>query len=232
MFERDSAPRRFAVIGLGRFGMEVVQTLAARGHEVLAIDRLEGPVQHAKEIATHAMQVEIVDAELVREVGLDEVDVAVVAIGDDVEASIFVTTLLVEEGIPQVAARANSRLHGLILARVGATRVIYPEQESASALAQHLRAPNVTDYFALGAGIGIARLSAPRAWFERTTDELRRARPNPSVILAIQHGEETLAEPALNEPIREGDTLVLLCPDDQIDEIPCDHASRAAPRRR
>lgn len=64
MFERDSAPRRFAVIGLGRFGMEVVQTLAARGHEVLAIDRLEGPVQHAKEIATHAMQVEIVDAEL------------------------------------------------------------------------------------------------------------------------------------------------------------------------
>lgn len=157
---------------------------------------------------------------------------AVVAIGDDVEASIFVTTLLVEEGIPQVAARANSRLHGLILARVGATRVIYPEQESASALAQHLRAPNVTDYFALGAGIGIARLSAPRAWFGRTTDELRRARPNPSVILAIQRGEETLAEPALNEPIREGDTLVLLCPDDQIDEIPCDHAPRAAPRRR
>src|SRR4051794_9725397 len=100
MFEKDSAPRRFAVIGLGRFGMEVVQTLAGRGHEVLAIDRLEGPVQRAKEIATYALQVDVIDEELVREIGLDEVDVAVVAIGDDVEASIFVTTLLVEAKVP------------------------------------------------------------------------------------------------------------------------------------
>lgn len=232
MFERDTAPRRFAVIGLGRFGMEVVRTLAARGHEVLAIDRLEAPVQHAKEIATHALQAEIVDAELLREVGLDEFDVAVVAIGDDVEASIFVTTLLVEEGIPQVAARANSRLHGLILARVGATRVVYPEQESAAALAQHLRAPNITDYFALGGGIGVARLTAPRAWFGRTTDDLRRARPNPSVILAIQRGAETLAEPDRHEIIRDGDTLVLLCPDDKLDDIPNDHRAGDAQGRR
>jgi trk system potassium uptake protein TrkA len=223
MFERDTRPRRFAVIGLGRFGMKVVQTLAERGHEVLAIDRLEGPVQHAKEIATHALQAEITDAEFLREVGLDEFDVAVVAIGDDVEASIFVTTLLVEAGIPQVASRANSQLHGLILARVGATRVIYPEQESAAALAQHLRAPNITDYFALGAGIGVARLTAPRAWFGRTTDDLRHARPNPSVILAIQRDKETLAEPGRDEVIRAGDILVLLCPDDKIDDIPTDH---------
>lgn len=227
MFERDATPRRFAVIGLGRFGMEVVQTLAGRGHEVLAIDRLEGPVQHAKEIASHALQAELLDAELIREIGLNEVDVAVVAIGDDVEASIFVTTLLVEEGITQVAARANSRLHGLILSRVGATRVIYPEQESAAALAQHLRAPNVTNHFALAAGIGVARVLAPRAWFGRTTDELRSARPNPSVILAIQRGDETLAEPGLGEVIREGDILVLLCPDNNIDDIPTDHAPRA-----
>jgi trk system potassium uptake protein TrkA len=232
MFERDTAPRRFAVIGLGRFGMEVVRTLAGRGHEVLAIDRLEGPVHHAKEIATHALQAEIVDAELVREVGLDEFDVAVVAIGDDVEASIFVTTLLVEEGIPLVAARANSHLHGLILARVGATRVVYPEQESAATLAQELRSPNVTDYFALGGGIGVARLIAPRAWFGRTTDDLRRARPNPSVILAIQRGEETLAEPDRDEAIREGDILVLLCPDDKIDDIPTDQGPGGAPERR
>ena len=222
MFERDARPRRFAVIGLGRFGMEVVQTLAERGHEILAIDRLEGPVQHAKEIATHALQAEIADEDLLHEIGLDEFDVAVVAIGDDVEASIFVTTLLVEAGIPQVAARANSRLHGLILGRVGATRVIYPEQESAAALAQHLRAPNVTNHFALGAGIGVARLNAPRAWFGRTTDDLRRARPNPSLILAIQRGDETLAEPGRDEVIREGDVLVLLCPDDKLDDIPAD----------
>ena len=77
-----------------------------------------------------------------------------------------------------------------------------------------------------GGGIGVARVRAPRAWFGRTTDDIRRARPNPSVILAIQRGEETLAEPGLNEPIREGDLLVLLCPDDKIDDIPSDRAAR------
>jgi trk system potassium uptake protein len=231
MFERDDRPRQFAVIGLGRFGMVVAQTLADRGHEVLGVDREEEPVQTARELVTHAIQADLTDEAVLRELGLAEVDAAVVAIGDDVEASIFVTALLVEGGVPHVAARANSHLHGHILRRVGATRIIYPEQESGAALAQHLRAPDVTDYFALGAGIGVARLNAPRAWIGRTLDEVRQSPPNPSLVLAIQRGEETIAEPAPGEQVRDGDVLVLLCPDNNLDEIPCEYPPRPNARR-
>jgi trk system potassium uptake protein len=229
MFERDDRPRQFAVIGLGRFGLTVAQTLAERGHEVLGLDRDEEPVQDAREIVTHAIQADLTDEAVLRELGLGEVDAAVVAIGDDVEASIFVTALLVEAGVSHVAARANSRLHGLILRRVGATRIIYPEQESGAALAQHLRAPDVTDYFALGAGMGVARLNTPRAWIGRTLNDVRRSPPNPSLILAIQRGDETIAEPSPGEQIRDGDVLVLLCPDNNLDEIPCEYPPRPNP---
>ncbi len=224
MFERDTTSHRFAVIGLGRFGLEVVQVLTAHGHEVLGVDCEEGPVQRAKDIATHAIQAEIADSEMVRELGIDEVDVAVVAIGDDIEASIFVTALLVEEGIKEIAVRASSRLHGLILAKIGATRVLYPEQESAHALAQQLRSPGITNYFVLAGNVGIARLVAPKVWCGRTVGELRTAPIYPGVVLAIQRGAETAIVPGADEQIQAGDILAVLSSDSQLDDLPNDSA--------
>lgn len=222
MFERDSALQQVAVIGLGRFGLAVARVMAARGHEVLGIDCDEGAVQRAREIATHVIQAEIADEELVRELGLDEVDAAVVAIGDDTEASIFVTALLVEAGVPLVAVRANSRLHGLILERVGADRVIYPEQQSGEELAQSLRAANLTGYLALGPDIGVSRVAVPAAWIGRSVGELRDADASLFIVLAIQRGAETLAEPEAAERLRAGDVVVLLCQESKLDEIPSD----------
>src|ERR687894_2908568 len=108
--ERDRALRQVAIIGLGRFGTALAQHLAARGHEVFGIDCEEAAVQRAKDLVTHAMQVELYDPALVRELGLDEVDVAVVAIGADAEASILTTAVLLEAGVRYVVARANTAL--------------------------------------------------------------------------------------------------------------------------
>jgi trk system potassium uptake protein len=227
MFERDSALRQVAVIGLRRFGLTVARILTERGHEVLGIDRDEDAVQQAKDVVTHAIQAEIADEALVRELGLGEVDVAVVAIGDDVEASIFVTALLVEAGVPLVAARANSRLHGMILKRVGADRVIYPEFESGVALAQSLRANNLTAYIELGPDIGISRLDVPTAWIGNSLADLQLEQGLPFVVLVIQRGSETIAEPSPAEQLLAGDILILLCQESKLDEIPCDQ-----PRRR
>src|SRR3712207_7204041 len=99
------------------------------------------------------MQVELYDPALVRELGLDEVDVAVVAIGADAEASILTTAVLLEAGVRYVVARANSALQGMILERVGAHRVVYPEAETGEALAHSLRAPGITSYVHLGPDI-------------------------------------------------------------------------------
>ena len=226
MFERDSALKQVVVIGLGRFGLTVARAMTARGHEVLGIDRDEAAVQEARDLVTHAIQAEITDAALVQELGLGEVDIAVVAIGDDTEASIFVTALLSEAGVPLVAVRANSRLHGLILGRVGANRIIYPEQESGEALAQSLRATNLTGYLELAPDLGISRLTVPSAWVGRTSGEVQREQATPFVILVIQRGAETVAEPGVDERLREGDVLVLLCQESKLDEIPCDPPDR------
>ncbi|MFN8511246.1 MAG: TrkA family potassium uptake protein [Chloroflexia bacterium] len=226
MFERDSALRQVAVIGLGRFGLTVARIMADRGHEVLGIDCEEEAVQQAKDVVTHAIQAEIVDEGLVRELGLGEVDVAVVAIGDDVEASIFVTALLVDAGVPLVAARASSHLHGKILERIGADRVIYPEHESGVALAQSLRANNLTAYIELGPDIGISRLDTPKAWVGRRLADLQLERGLPFVVLVIQRGDETIAEPQADEVLRAGDALILLCQESKLDEIPCDQPKK------
>lgn len=230
MFERDSSLKQVAVIGLGRFGLTVARIMAARGHEVLGVDRDEEAVQEARDLVTHAIQAELNDEALVRELGLGEVDIAVVAIGDDTEASIFVTALLAEAGVPLIAVRANSRLHGLILKRVGADRIMYPEQQSGEALAQSLRANNLTGYLELGQDIGISRLETPAAWVGRTLAELQREQDSPFVILVIQRGTETIAEPAAEERLQAGDRLVILCQESKLDDIPCDQPSRLGQR--
>jgi trk system potassium uptake protein TrkA len=228
MFERDSLLKQVAVIGLGRFGLTVARIMAGHGHEVLGIDRTEAAVQEARDVVTHALQAELTDEALVQELGLGEVDVAVVAIGDDTEASIFVTALLAEAGVPLIAVRANSRLHGLILKRVGADRIIYPEQESGHALAQSLRANNLTGYLELGPDIGISRMTTPSAWIGHTLADLRLDQDPPFVVLIIQRGAETIAEPAPDERLQGGDILIVLCQESKLDEIPCDQPRRRA----
>ncbi len=218
--ERDRSRRQFAVIGLGRFGMAVARTLVERGHEVLGIDRREENVQRAKDIVTYAVQAELADGALVRELGLDEVDAAVVAIGDDLEANIFSTTLLLEAGVPWVVARASSALHALILRRVGAHQVVFPEIDSGGAVARGLRARGVAEHIALAPNIGINKLEVPAHWCGRTLADLRLTDEDPAFIaLVIQRGATTIALPAADQRIEPGDTLAILAHENKLDEL-------------
>ncbi|MDP9371523.1 MAG: TrkA family potassium uptake protein [Chloroflexota bacterium] len=220
MLERDRSLQQVAVIGLGRFGLAAAKTLFDRGHEVLGIDHVEEVVQRAKEVVTHAVQAELYDIAVVHELGLHEVDAAIVAIGDHAEASIFSTSLLVEAGVPHVVARAHTPLHGLILERVGAHRVVYPEAESGEAVAQSLRASDVAAFIELGPDIGITKLGAPAAWVGRSLAALRLPEEGEVIVLAIQRGEETLVAPGGDERIGQGDILAVLCRESKLDELP------------
>jgi trk system potassium uptake protein len=218
--ERDRLSLQIAVIGLGRFGLAAARTLYQWGHEVLGIDCAAEAVQRAKDVVTHVVQADLVDTDLVRELGLHEVDAAIVAIEGNVEASIVSTTLLVDAGVPRVVARAHTPLHGTILERVGAHEVIYPEVASGEAVARRLRAPGIAEYLELGPDIGIGKLRAPESWVGRTLDELRLSLADPAfVALAIQRGDETLIEPAPDERVRAGDTLAVLVRESKLDEL-------------
>ena len=137
---RQKGAQRVAIIGLGRFGLAAGKALVEMGHDVIGIDRSESTVEEAKDELPLVVQAQLHEGNVIRDLGLHETDAAIVAIGDDAQASIFVTALLVEAGAPYVIARAHTRLHGLILERVGAHRVVYPESEGGEALARSLQA--------------------------------------------------------------------------------------------
>lgn len=227
MLERDRSLQQIAIVGLGRFGLTVARSLHARGHEVLGIDASEEAVQQAKDTVTHAVQVALHDAALVRELGLHETDAAVVAIGEDVEANIFCTALLLEAGVPHIVARAGSALHARILERIGAHQVVYPEADSGEAVARGLRARGVSEHIEFSPEIGISKLHAPHAWAGRTLSELQLSDEDPAFIaLAVQRGREILTNLRPDERVAEGDVLAILCRESRLDELPLYPSSR------
>ncbi|MFP4644907.1 MAG: potassium channel family protein, partial [Spirochaetales bacterium] len=138
---RSQRQKTFAVLGLGVFGRQICETLVERGGSVIAIDQAPDLVEQVKETVTQAILIDATNEESLSEAALDDVDVAVVAIGDNVEASILTTALLKKKGVAQVFARAISALHARVLKQVGADEVLNLETDAGSRLANRLIAP-------------------------------------------------------------------------------------------
>lgn len=153
--------RQFAVIGLGRFGFNVAETLIKKGYEVLAIDKDEDKIEAVSDFATYAVQCDATDMKTLKAVSTQNVDVAVVSIGEDIEASILIVMTLKEMGIDQIIAKAVTPIHGRILMNLGVTEVIFPERDAAVRLAHRLIAPNVLEYLELSPGYSIEEIAVP-----------------------------------------------------------------------
>ena len=150
--------RQFAVIGLGRFGFKVAETLTQKKAQVIAIDKNHMLVEKVRDMVTVALQFDSTDEEALRESGIQDVDVAVVCIGEDVESNIMTTTLLKNLGIQEIVSRASSRLHAQILKEVGATRVVFPEEDMGLRVANSILEPGVLEYIELGADCNLAEI--------------------------------------------------------------------------
>ncbi|MFZ5755209.1 MAG: potassium channel family protein, partial [Bacillota bacterium] len=175
--------KQFAVIGLGRFGTSVAKTLSALGHDVLAIDSSESAVQAVVHDVTHAVQADARDEETLKALGIRNFDVAVVAIGHELEANILITVMLKEMGVKYVVAKAQTALHGKVLERIGADKIIYPEKDMGIRLAHNLVTSNVMDFIELSPGYSIVEIIAPFAYTNKTLGELNlRARFGISVM--------------------------------------------------
>jgi trk system potassium uptake protein len=154
--------RQFAVIGLGRFGYNVAETLIKKGYEVLAIDNDEEKIQQVSDFATYAVQCDATDMKALRSISTQNVDVAVVSIGEDIEASILIVMTLKELEVGQIIAKAVTPLHGKILTNLGVSEVIFPERDAAIRLAHRLVAPNVLEYLELVPGYSIEEITVPQ----------------------------------------------------------------------
>lgn len=212
--------RSFAVIGLGRFGAAMATTLVELGQEVIGIDTNGERVQELADTLTQTVELDAVDLKALRAAGVEDVDVAVVSIGENIEASLLVVMQLKELGIDEVVAKAVSPLHGRVLQKLGVTRIIYPERDMAIRVAHSIVVPNVIDYIELSRDVSIVELAAPAAFAGKTLRELA-LRPKYGVMLiAVKRRagteESTSMVPGADDVIEEGDVLSLLGPNDRL----------------
>lgn len=196
------------VIGLGRFGGAVAESLARLGHDVLGIDESAALVQAWADTLTHVVQADATNAEVLRRLGVNEFGRAVVGIGSDIEASVLTVLALEEVGVGDIWAKATSVKHGRILERTGAHHVVYPEAAMGERVA-HLVTGKMIDFIEFDDGFAIVKTNAPRETWEKTLSESAlRSRYGVTVVgVKRKHADFTYAKP--DTIVEAGDILIV-----------------------
>ncbi|MFC3885871.1 potassium channel family protein [Bacillus songklensis] len=202
--------KEYAVIGLGRFGSSVAHTLFEAGNDVLGIDMNEERIEDNKECVTHAVVADSTEETALKAVGIRNFDCVIVAIGDDIQASILTVMVLKDLGIKQVVAKAINKRHGQVLNKIGADLVIFPERDMGERLAHHLMSPNVLNFIELSEDYSVEEMKAPSCMAGKSLRELDvRARFNLSVI-AIHRNGDIIISPSPDQDVHEGDIFVVI----------------------
>ena len=205
------------VIGLGRFGSAAARELMALGHEVLAIDDSEDKVNDMATEVTHAVQLDASDEHALRDVGAADFEHAIVAISSNTEASIFATMALKNLGVRNVIAKAATPLHGKILERVGASRVVYPEREMGARVGHSFSIPHVLDYIDVAPRFGIVKVHPPAAFVGKTLREIDIPGQLSLTPIALRRGNNVTVNPHRDERIAEQDELILIGLDEKLE---------------
>lgn len=214
--------KQVVVVGLGRFGSSIAQELYQAGHDVLALDLDESKVQNSLGEVTYAVTGDATSETLLKELGVQNFDVAAVAIGSDIQASILVTVLLKGLGVPFILARSSSQLHGDTLERIGADKVIHPESETGRRLAHVEFHPGVLEYMDIASNYGITKMRPPEHMVKHTLEEAGLSGPRDKyglAVLAIRRGRECILVPSKDEEVRPGDLLIVAGNTEQLGKL-------------
>ncbi len=214
--------RQFAVIGLGRFGRGVCQSLHQMGYEVLGTDIEEKRVAQvlAERNATHAIVLDSTDPNALKQAGIFEFDTVIVAIGNFLQESIITTLNLKEAGVEHVVAKASSDIHGKLLKRVGADHVVYPEYEAGCALARTLTKPAVLDRFELDPDNSVVEVLVPEEFDGKSLAELELRSNYGLNVLAVGNEEKFVINPGPLETLHKGLAMVVIGCNKDIQRLP------------
>lgn len=216
--------KRIGIIGAGRFGMSLAESLSNAGAEVILIDRNRPAMQQANEFAT-ALQGDATQPRVLEEAGFGECDVVVVAIGSNMEASMMATANCKELGVPNVVSKATSELHGKILRRIGADSVVYPDRDSAHRLARVLANHDVVDFLEVSEGYSIAEIDVPDGVRGQTLAEADLRRRTGVTVLCIRRADpdpqrpRKVIFPQADDVIESGDRLIVFGATKNLDEL-------------
>lgn len=202
--------KEFVVIGLGRFGSSLASELVDLGHSVLAIDASEEKIQAISDVVSHAVYADATDEEALRALGIRNFEVAVIAIGEDIQASILATLVLKEMGVKTVVVKAINALHAKVLEKIGADRIVFPERDMGVKLARSLAAPNVVDYMSLDSDYGIEEVEIPERFLGKSLLELDLRARYGVTIIAIKRGDKLIQSPGAENIFEKNDRAVIV----------------------
>ncbi|WP_163150053.1 TrkA family potassium uptake protein [Anoxybacillus sp. MB8] len=211
--------KEFAVIGLGRFGGSVCRTLSEQGMEVLAIDMNEDKVNEYASIASQAVVADSTDENVLKSLGIRNFDHVIVAIGDNIQASILTTLILKELGVEKITVKATNDYHEKVLKKIGADHIVHPERDMGERIANNMISNNVLDYLELSDRHSIVEIVANERLHGHSLLELDIRAKYGINIVAIKRNNDIIVSPLASEVIYAGDILIVIGADQDIDRF-------------
>ncbi|MCD5414552.1 MAG: TrkA family potassium uptake protein [Clostridiales bacterium] len=211
--------KQYVVIGCGRFGTSVAESLYSMGNEVLAIDSSEEIIQNMAPNVTHAVQAEATDEYALKSLGIGNFDVAIISIAGNIQSSIMAALIVKELGVKYIVGKAQSELHAKVLTKIGVDRVVFPEREMGKRVARNLVESNIVDFIELSPEYSIGETKLPDKWVNKTLADID-VRVNYNVsVMAVKNGSKINVAPKATDVLKRDDILVIIGHNDDLRRI-------------
>jgi trk system potassium uptake protein TrkA len=207
------------VIGLGRFGESVAQTLLDLGYEVIGVDENPEVVQRFSSMLTYVVRADTTKEESLKEIGVQNCDAAVVAIGTNVEASIVTAVLLKEMNVPYIIAKASSNLHEKVLEKIGIDKIIHPEKDMGVRVAFHIISTSIVDYLHISPELCLIEIKVPEIFYGKTIDEIHFRDRYAVSVAALKRSSQMIVPPKSQEVMQKDDVLFLIGQKNQVKKL-------------
>lgn len=207
---------QIVVIGLGKFGMSVAKLLSKYDCDVLAIDDSDSLIEEVIPYVTRAIKLNALDSEALKAVGIKNFDIAIVGIGDNIEASLIITLTLKELGIPKIIAKARDEKHSKLLEMIGVNKIVQPEIDSANRLVNTLTMKYVKEKMELSKDYSMIEIETPKIWVGKTFSELALRQKHSINVVCVKRGEEVIF-PTASYKLEEKDSLMVMASNKELE---------------
>ena len=211
--------KTYAVFGLGRYGTAVAKELVDNGMEVIAVDSEQRIVNAAADVLPICKCADITDPDVIRQLAIGNVDVVIVAMANNLEASVMAVTLCKEIGVETVIAKCGNEMHQKILTRVGADKVVFPENESGIRLAKNLLSSGFVDMVSLAKNVSMIELDVKPEWAGSNLIELNLRKKYSVNVVALRRGEMVSVDIDPREPLLESDKLIVIANTEKLSKL-------------
>ena len=214
-----SMKKTYAVFGLGRYGIAVARELVHNGVEVIAVDTDERIVNAAADELPVCKCADVTDPEVIRQLGISNVDVVIIAMANNLEASVMAVTLCKEIGVTTVIAKSANEMHQKILNRVGADKVVFPENESGIRLAKNLLSSGFVDMVSLAKNVSMIELDVKPEWVGKNLIELNLRKKYSINVVAVRKGESVSVDIDPHAPLQADDKLIVIANTERLSKL-------------